>query len=139
MTTLQQEAFLRRAAAIAMKSPHKQHRHGCVIVRGDEIVSEGFNHNFVHLYHKHSIHAEVDALNKTKHNRGFLKQCDMYVVRIGTVSQGYPLKLSKPCQDCTKAILRSGIRRVFYSEGEMPMQPGRTLPGHGHSSSNKYE
>jgi len=111
----QHDMFVRRAAANALKSPLKQHRHGCVIVKDDEIISEGYNHNFVHLYHKHSIHAEVDALSKTKHNRKFLSQCDMYVVRIGTASMGYPLKLSKPCCDCTKAIQKSGLRRVFYS------------------------
>ncbi len=109
------EHYIRRATACALKSTLKTHRHGCVIVKDGEIISEGYNHNFIYLYHLHSVHAEVDALSKLKHDRKFMSQCDMYVVRIGTDNMGNPLKLSKPCQSCTKAIIKSGLRRVYYS------------------------
>ena len=113
--TSKQDFFFRRAIAVAQNSPCIGHRHGVVIVKDDEIVSEGYNHKRWHLYHKSSVHAEVDALSKLKHNRKFMSQCDMYVVRIGVDSMGMPLKYSRPCSDCTKAITKSGIRRVYYS------------------------
>lgn len=107
--------FLKRAINLALKSTCQTHRHGCVIVKDDEILSEGYNHTQLHLYHKFSIHAEVDAISKLKHNKKLLSACDLYVVRIGTDSMGNPLKYSKPCPACIKAIHKAGIRRVYYS------------------------
>lgn len=110
-----QAMFLDRALQLARKSTCHSQRHGCVIVRGDDIVAEGYNHTDVHLYHKFSIHAEVDALSKVKRDRKYLSKCDLYVVRIGTDRMGNPLKYSKPCHDCSKAIQKSGIRNIYYS------------------------
>lgn len=111
-----QYSFLRRAMNLAQKSTCEQQRHGCVIVKDDEIIAEGFNHKDIHLSHSFSIHAEVSALLKLgKKNRKFMSQCDLYVVRIGRDSMGNPLKYSKPCQDCMKAIQKAGVRKVFYS------------------------
>jgi deoxycytidylate deaminase len=108
-----QEFFLNKAAQMAFRST-MGHRHGCIIVDKDHhtIISTGFNHTYIHLYHKFSIHAEVDALQKIKKNLD-LSNCEMYVVRIGP--HGFPLKLSKPCEGCTKIILQSGIGKVYYS------------------------
>lgn len=110
-----QDFFFDKAMTVAKNSPCIMHRHGAVIVKDNEIVSEGFNHKNWHLYHKLSVHAEVDALSKMKRNKKLMSQCDMYVVRIGGESMGCPLKYSKPCPDCMKAIIKSGIRRVYYS------------------------
>jgi deoxycytidylate deaminase len=109
-----QEYFLKRAAYIATRSC-MNHRHGCIIVdKNDEILAEGYNHKYFHFYHAYSIHAEVSCLSKIKWRKS-LTDCEMYLVRIGTDRMGKPLKYSKPCQECTKAILKSGIRRVYYS------------------------
>lgn len=110
-----QHSFLKRAMNLALKSPCHQQRHGCVIVRDNEIISEGYNHTHTHMYHKFSIHAEVDAISKLKHNRRLMASCDLYVVRVGRDSMGNPLKYSKPCPDCIKAIQKCGIKRVYYS------------------------
>lgn len=110
-----QEFFLEKAAYIATHSNVKCQRHGCVIVKDGEIVAEGFNQHTKHFEHKFTIHAEIDALLKLKKNKKILNECELYVVRIGTDSMGRPLKYSRPCEDCTKAILKSGIRRVYYS------------------------
>jgi deoxycytidylate deaminase len=110
-----QATFLDRALQLARKSTCNSQRHGCVIVRGDDIIAEGYNHTDVHLYHKFSVHAEVDALSKVKRDRKYLSKCDLYVVRIGTDRMGNPLKYSKPCHDCSKAIEKSGIRNIYYS------------------------
>lgn len=114
-----QYSFLERAMFLAQKSTCAQQRHGCVIVRDDEIISEGFNCKDVHFSHSYSIHAEVAALSKlSKKNRKFMSQCDLYVVRIGRDSMGKPLKYSKPCNDCMKAIHKSGVRKVYYSSNK---------------------
>lgn len=109
-----QEYFLNRASCIAARSS-MMHRHGCVIVRNGEIVAEGYNFTYTHLYHKYSIHAEICCLSKLPKNKRMLGDCEMYVVRIGTDNMGQPFKYSKPCPDCTKAINKAGIKKVFYT------------------------
>lgn len=113
--TEKQYSFLQRAMSIALKSNCKNHKHGCVIVKDNEIISEGYNYRHYHMCHKMSIHAEVAALSKLKHNKKLLSSCDLYVVRVGVDSMGNPLKYSKPCPDCERAILKSGIKKVYYS------------------------
>lgn len=111
-----QHSFLRRAMNLAHKSTCENQHHGCVIVRNDEIVSEGFNYKKEFFNHRFSIHAEVAALSKLpKKNKKFMSTCDLYVVRIGTDNMGNPLKYSKPCSECMQAIIKAGIRKVYYS------------------------
>lgn len=111
-----QYSFLKRAMNLAQKSTCEQQRHGCVIVKDDDIISEGFNYKSEHFSHCLSIHAEVAAIAKLgKRKRKFMSQCDMYVVRIGRDSMGNPLKYSKPCPNCMKAIQKAGLRKVYYS------------------------
>ena len=112
-----QDYFLSKAANIATRSS-MSHRHGCIIVNKiGEIISEGYNHMYVHMYHKYSMHAEISCLTKLKRSKD-LSDCTMYVVRIGTDKMQRPLKYSKPCHDCTKAIEKSGIKKVFYSTSD---------------------
>lgn len=110
-STVRQRLYLAKAARAALKSC-MTHKHGCVIVASDgTVVCEGYNHHKIHMNHKYSIHAEVDALYKAKKQRWKLADCEMYVVRIGPGR----LKYSKPCHDCAAVIERHGIRRVYYS------------------------
>jgi deoxycytidylate deaminase len=110
-----QEYFLKKAAQLAFRSNLSQ-RHGCLIVnpQTDEVLSTGYNHTYIHMYHKFSCHAEYDALRKIKKTFD-LSNAEMYVVRIGPESLGNPLKLSKPCDGCTKLILKANIGKVYYS------------------------
>lgn len=108
-----QEYFLRRAAHIAARSPVCHHRHGCVIVHDGEVVSEGFNQYTTYFEHQYTMHAEIDALRKIK--KTMLTECELYVVRIGTDLMGQPLKYSRPCPECTRAILKAGIKKVYFS------------------------
>ena len=111
-----QYSFLRRAMNLAHKSTCENQHHGCVIVHDDEIIAEGFNYKKEFFNHRYSIHAEVAALSKlTKKNKKFMSTCDLYVVRIGTDNMGNPLKYSKPCSECMKAIIKAGVRKVYYS------------------------
>lgn len=114
-----QESFLRRAAELAARSSVCHHRHGCVIVRNGVIISEGYNYHTNHMEHQFTIHAEVDALQRIGgKKKKILCECELYVVRIGTDGMGQPLKYSKPCPDCTRAILKSGIKKVYFSTND---------------------
>lgn len=115
-----QSKFLERAAKIALKS-NMYRQHGAVIVVGDQIVAEGYNHDYIRLCHKYSIHAEVDAINKARKSRIDLTEADLYVVRIGRKSMDYPLRYSKPCESCAEYIKKVGLRRVYYSMDEIQL------------------
>ena len=36
-------------------------------------------------------------------------------VRVGSKQMEYPIKLSRPCPSCEKAIKQSGLKKIFYS------------------------
>lgn len=108
---------------IAAKSAQKSsitHKHGCVIVLEGEIISTGWNHYTEYMSCLYSTHAEIDALSKIpkKKYRNLMKDMELYVVRIGPDSIENTLKYSKPCESCEKAILKTGIHKVFYSTND---------------------
>jgi deoxycytidylate deaminase len=110
-----QNYFLQCAAKVAQKSV-MDHKHGAIIVLDNTVIATGFNYLYEHMCHKKSIHAEVDALLNVKgRRRNMLNDAEMYVVRIGTKNMDCPLKYSRPCCDCQKAITKYGIRKVYYS------------------------
>lgn len=110
-----QRYFLMCASKLAMKSC-MTHKHGCVIVVGDEIIATGFNHHFTHMSHKFSLHAEMHAIHKMKRKyKHLLSDCELYVVRIAGSKMDNCLKYSKPCPDCSNEIKKCGIRKVYYS------------------------
>jgi len=88
-------------------------RHGAIIIsKNGEIIGQGYNHFTDYMSHQWSCHAEIAALLNIKNKREKLVDASLVVVRIG--NDGIP-KLSKPCENCRKEILKFGIRRVFYS------------------------
>ena len=105
------------AEKIAPKSNIRSHKHGAIIVENNKIISYGYNHHFTFDNNKgFSIHAEIDALNKILKIKRKVKDLELYVVRIGTDSLGNPLKYSKPCLNCTKKLMESGlVNRIYYS------------------------
>lgn len=111
-----QEFFINKAAQVAYRSPCL-HQHGAVIVNRntDEILATGYNKMEMHYEHMFSLHAEVDAIRKVKKHVD-LTNAEMYVVRIGPPCQ--PLKMSRPCTECEKFILKRGIGKVYYSWGD---------------------
>jgi deoxycytidylate deaminase len=104
------------------KRSYMTQRHGAVITRNGEIIARGFNHHVTHLNHLFSLHAEMDAIADLKKryaseckSKRWLRDCRLYVVRIGPDSQDNPLRMSKPCVNCKQAIQQIGIPIVFYS------------------------
>lgn len=127
-TTDKQRVFLERAARLAMKST-MTHQHGCVLVLNGEIIAEGFNHVSTHMYHRFSVHSEVDALQKAKRYRHQLADAEMYVVRIASGKFDHCLKYSKPCSGCQTAILKYGVKKVYYSTNDEFEQVWKTVYG----------
>ena len=67
LATDKQDYYMRKASALAFKS-NLNHKHGCIVVnpKNDEILSNGYNYTYTHMYHKYSCHAECDALRKIR-------------------------------------------------------------------------
>lgn len=90
--------------------------HGCVIYKGDTLISIGHNkkiyspHLFKYGYTEASYHAETDAIFKAK-NIEDLRGASLIVIRRGKNK----LCSSKPCKHCMGLIAASGIDKVFYS------------------------
>ena len=103
--------FIEKARKEAFKST-MQHKHGCVVVSRNKIISVA--HNIVQKGHTHSIHAEVNALKKIK-NFNKYNDYQLYVVRVGTEICDDRLKYSKPCENCTNTIISHGINKIYYS------------------------
>lgn len=100
------------ARKLATFSDVKYHRHGCVVVKKGQVIATGYNHHV--RDDKTTIHAEMHAISKLKKTED-LRNCDLYVVRIGTDKMNWPLKYSRPCTICSDFVIKHGVRRVFYS------------------------
>ena len=106
-----QKEYLSIAAKIAEKSPMYPHKHGAIIVYKDKIIASGYNYYMGDF----SIHAEVAAISKIKKQKHILRDCDIYVVRIGPKSFNNPLKYSRPCPNCQDTIIKNNIKNAYYS------------------------
>ena len=132
--------YMQMAYQIAKLSYAKRKRVGCIIVKDNQVVSTGYNgtpHGFdndceedqIRYYDNpdHAmtlmdkgykcndgccskevtkrvvLHAESNALAKVSKSTLSSDGADMYI----TMS---------PCFDCSKLIIQSGIKKVFYSE-----------------------
>lgn len=113
--------FLHQAREEAKKSL-LNHKHGCIIVHKNKIVSSGYNKSSIFNNKTfRSIHAEIDAINKLIkinkfQNKGNRNNCSLYVVRIQNGSNKF--KMSKPCQNCIENIKKYNIGMIYYSTNE---------------------
>lgn len=99
ITMNRDERFMARAIELARKAEGRTHPNpavGCVIVRGDEIVAEGFH------THAGGPHAEVAALANLKVPAA---DCELFV-------NLEPCSHFNRTPPCTQAVISSGIRRV---------------------------
>jgi len=97
-------------------------KHGCVIVHGrNGIVASGINE---HLHNQedrsiYSIHAEMNALCQLlrikSHNERYMRDCVALVARVGPLSTGHAVRMSRPCEKCEKQLRKMGIRKVYYT------------------------
>lgn len=109
--------LLGRARTVSLTSSHR-FRHGAVLVAHGKVQSVGINYTRnnprnVQFRSDSSTHAEVAALNAI---RGETKGMTMFVVRSrknGETAQ------SRPCNNCQKAIIKAGVKRVVYTTDQV--------------------
>jgi deoxycytidylate deaminase len=100
------------AAVKAASRSNMKYHVGAVIFKDREIISTGFNrwlHKGPSRYlppFGYSIHAEEDALFGL--SRHLTYGASIFVFREGNL-------LAKPCVNCMKKIVKSGITKIYYS------------------------
>ena len=107
------ERYLRMARIWAENSYCERRQVGALIVRGDAIISDGYNgtpSGFENICADENnktkpyvLHAEANAITKVAKSNNSSLGATLYVT-------------SSPCIECAKLIIQAGIRRVVYSE-----------------------
>ena len=107
------ERYLRMARIWAENSYCVRRQVGALIVRGNAIISDGYNgtpSGFENMcedeYNKtkpYVLHAEANAITKVAKSNNSSLGATLYVT-------------ASPCIECAKLIIQAGIRRVVYSE-----------------------
>lgn len=108
------EYFMSIAQLASERATCKRLKVGCVIVRNNRIISQGYNGSIKGHLHctdagclmheggcKRCIHAEMNAIIDCA-NRGV--SCDGAEVYV----------THQPCPDCTKALNQAGIKTIYY-------------------------
>lgn len=104
-----------RAVAAANNTSFHHFAHGCVIFRGDNIISTGHNKKIASTrvarfgYRNCWLHAEADAILKADAKQ--LRGASLLVVRAGKTK----LCNSRPCTHCMALIEEVGIKDVWFS------------------------
>lgn len=119
------KTYLKMASAWADMSHAERKKVGCIIVKEDQIISDGYNgtpagfDNKCEQFHpmktfcnygsnatitkKEVLHAESNALMKLARSNNSSSGSTMYLT-------------CSPCFDCAKLIIQAGIKRVVYTE-----------------------
>jgi deoxycytidylate deaminase len=118
ISTLLQTAFNE-----SFKSTHKQ-RMAAVIFNKNRIISVGYNKPQTHRKKLHpkfqrfpnSIHAEAAAILNAKTD---LKNCSILITRLDAEDN---FTYAKPCNHCKEYISYVGIRTIYYTITENPLE-----------------
>ena len=105
--------YLRMASIWAENSYCRRRQVGALIVRGQMIISDGFNgtpagfENVCEDETGHTkpfvLHAEANAITKVARSNNSSEGATLYVT-------------ASPCLECAKLIIQAGIKRVVYHE-----------------------
>ena len=99
----------------ALKSVFPRHRVGAVIVKGNRVVSTGYNkHGYSKITRYNTLHAEEMAVVRLLRHADFsaLNGSTIYVTRF---TPGGNVGLAKPCNRCSELLRSVGVSRVVYS------------------------
>lgn len=115
--------YIKSAKDECLRSSMRQ-RHGACLVYQGKIVATGCNYRSDQCHYGYSIHAEASAIqaflkqgSRKGFNKSILQHCTLYVIRIGRKNANYPLKLSKPCENCVSIMKKHKIKKVYWSIG----------------------
>lgn len=126
--TTRQKRYFAVAKANARKSTYFRKNLGKIfigaaIVKGNYVVSEGYNKNKTHTVQHYNnlradyrapvpnIHAEIDALISSRYND--LDGCEIYVYRD---KMDGDIGNCRPCRSCMTAMKKAGIKHVYYTD-----------------------
>lgn len=108
------EKLICRAVEVAKTSVYRW-QHGAVVAKGNKLLGAAPN-KFRNLptvdEHNVSDHAEHAVIRELLKTRKDLRGCTIYIARINKA--GYTT-MSRPCEDCMKVILHSGIKEFVYT------------------------
>ena len=107
------QRYIRMASIWAENSYCQRRKVGCLVVKGNMIISDGYNgtpsgfenvcEDENNVTKPYVLHAEANAITK--------------IARSGNSSDGATMYVTaSPCIECAKLIIQSGIQRVVYSE-----------------------
>jgi deoxycytidylate deaminase len=92
---------------------------GCVITKGNNPISVGFNKiKYNRLWSSpwnKSIHAEASAIRTS--GKEYVKNSTAYIYR--EKGDGTP-GLARPCADCMRRLVDFGVETIYYSKSEFP-------------------
>ena len=107
------ERYLRMARIWAENSYCTRLKEGALIVKGQMIISDGFNgtpsgvenicEDENNVTKPYVLHAEANAITKIAQSHNSSQGATLYVT-------------ASPCIECSKLIIQSGIKRVVYGE-----------------------
>ena len=104
------------ALSVARKVEHNIRFHHCALIANKRrIISVGVNQTKTHpktTNRYNCLHAEIDAIIGVAEKD--LRGATMYVARAGGTNRE-TAHMSRPCGHCETAILRAGIRHVYYT------------------------
>lgn len=100
---------------------------GCIIVKDDAIIAQGwngtprgFNNGCEHLENgelktkPEVVHAEINALSKVARGTNSSVGASMFITH-------------SPCYECSKAIIQTGIKRVYFKDSYRDDRPIKFL------------
>ncbi len=105
-------AILTSTAKIALgrKNGHSTPKYNyflaCTGIRHDGVLVHG--HNSYTTQPSPETHAEIRMLRKLGHGK------TVFVVRVGA-DGGW--RMARPCPNCTQALIKKGVTRVYYTIG----------------------
>ena len=119
--------FFNQASKEANKSDYANFKIGCVAVSKGKIIATGFNSTKSHPVQMkydnyrdlragevppHTLHAEIDCLNKIKSENVDMSKLKLYIYRKRFDT---PAGLARPCPACMQRIKDLGIKDIYYT------------------------
>jgi len=104
------EYFKQLTLITASRSPCDRLKVGCVLVKDNRIISQGYNgflpgapheSKVVNNHEQATVHAEQNAITDCAKRGVSSDGCDAYITHY-------------PCVNCMKILCASGIKKIFY-------------------------
>lgn len=104
------EYFKQLALITSSRSPCERLKVGCVLVKENRIISQGYNgflpgapheSKVVNNHEQSTVHAEQNAITDCAKRGVSSDGCDAYITHY-------------PCVNCMKILCASGIKNIFY-------------------------